>query len=165
MACHLRYAHEGARFGQPEVNLGIIPGYGGTQRLPRLIGKGRALELIMSGDMISAKRAYEIGLVNDVFPAWKKDDQGKDIVDAKGKKVFDVDSFLDWVRGKLQAILSKGPVAVGMSIEAVNRGLEVSIHEGQKVESDLFGLVCTTEDFHEGTGAFMEKRAPKFTGK
>jgi enoyl-CoA hydratase len=165
IACHLRYAHEGARFGQPEVNLGIIPGYGGTQRLPRLVGKGRALELIMSGEMISAKRAYEIGLVNDIFAAWKRDDQGNEILDSKGKKVFDRDAFLVWVRDKLQVILSKASVAVGMSIEAVNRGLEMSLHEGQKVESNLFGLVCTTKDFHEGTSAFTEKRAPKFTGK
>ncbi len=165
MACHLRYAHEGARFGQPEVNLGIIPGYGGTQRLPRLVGKGRALELVMSGDMISAKRAYEIGLVNDVFGAWKKDDQGQEVLNEKGKKIFDRDSFMDWVKGKLQSILSKGPVAVGLAIEAVNRGLETTLNEGQRVESQLFGLVCTTEDFKEGTTAFMEKRAPKFQGK
>jgi len=165
MACHVRYAHEGARFGQPEVNLGIIPGYGGTQRLPRLVGKGRALELIMSGEMISAKRAYEIGLVNDVFDAWKKDDKGKEVLDAKGKKVFDRDAFLTWVREKLQPVLSKGPIAVGLAIEAVNRGLEMTLHEGQKAESNLFGLTCTTQDFREGTGAFVEKRPPKFTGK
>jgi enoyl-CoA hydratase len=165
MACHLRYAHEGARFGQPEVNLGIIPGYGGTQRLSRLVGKSRALELIMTGEMISAARAYEIGLVNDVFGAWKKDDQGKDQLDAKGKKVFDRDAFQKWVRDKLRIILSKGPVAVGLAIEAVNRGLEMTLYEGQKVESNLFGLVCTTEDFREGTGAFVEKRMPKFRGR
>ena len=93
------------------------------------------------------------------------DDQGKEILDEKGRNIFDRDAFLQWVRDKLDAILSKGPVAVGMSIEAVNRGLEMSLHEGQKVESNLFGLVCTTNDFHEGTGAFMEKRPPKFTGK
>ncbi|KPL06850.1 hypothetical protein AMJ86_06925 [bacterium SM23_57] len=165
MACHLRYAHEGARFGQPEVNLGIIPGYGGTQRLPRLVGKGRALELIMTGAMISATRAYEIGLVNDVFAAWKKDDQGQETLNEKGKKIFDSDAFMTWVRDKLRIILSKGPVAVGLAIEAVNRGLEMTLHEGLRVESNLFGLVCTTDDFHEGTGAFIEKRNPNFTGK
>jgi enoyl-CoA hydratase len=115
--------------------------------------------------MISAKRAYEIGLVNDVFGAWKKNDQGQDALNEKGKKIFDRDSFLEWVRGKLQSILAKGPVAVGLAIEAVNRGLETTLNEGQRVESQLFGLVCTTEDFKEGTSAFMEKRAPNFQGK
>jgi len=165
MACHLRYAHESARFGQPEVNLGIIPGYGGTQRLPRLIGKGRALELILSGEMISARRAFEIGLVNDVSAAWKKDDQGKEVLDSKGKKIFDRDAFLTWVRQKLEPILSKAPIAVGLAIEAVNHGLETTLHEGQKAESQLFGLTCTTKDFREGTSAFLEKRASKFAGK
>jgi len=165
MACHLRYAHEGARFGQPEVNLGIIPGYGGTQRLPRLVGKGRALELIMSGELITAPRAYEIGLVNDVFGAWKKDDKGQDILDQKGRKIFDQGAFMNWVKGKLKVILSKGPMAVGLAIESVNRGLEMTLHEGQHVESTLFGLVCTTQDFHEGTQSFIEKRPPKFSGR
>ncbi len=165
MACHMRYAHSSAKFAQPEVSLGIIPGYGGTQRLPRLVGKGIALELLLSGDIIPAKRAYEIGLVNGVIDAWQTDENGEAILNEKGRKIMDRDAFLAEVKAKLGNILKRGPVALRFVLEAVLRGESTTLDEGQTIESDLFGLVCTTEDFKEGTSAFIEKREAKFTGK
>ena len=144
MACHIRIASENAKLGQPEVNLGIIPGYGGTQRLPRLIGKGRAMELILTGRMVDANEAYQIGLVNKVVPQ---------------------DKLLEEAINMAKTILSKGPLAVKYAMEAVNRGLEVSLEEGLKIEADLFGICCATEDKTEGTKAFLEKRKPNFQGK
>lgn len=165
MACHIRYAHATARFAQPEVNLGIIPGYGGTQRLPRLIGMGPALELLISGEMIGAERAYQLGLVNAVFATWKTDEKGELLFDKKGKKIPDIDAFMGEARKKLQVILSRGPVAVRFALEAAQRGAGCSLVDGLKIEADLFGLVCTTEDFKEGTTAFVEKRQASFKGK
>jgi len=144
MACTMRIAAENAKFGQPEVNLGLIPGYGGTQRLPRLVGQGRALEMILTGDMIDADEAYRIGLVNRVT--------------ALGKLIPACEELL----GK---IFSKAPVAVRLAIEAVNHGLRVGPHEGLYNEANLFGLTCATDDMKEGTKAFIEKRKAKFKGK
>ena len=144
MACHLRIATPQSKFGQPEVNLGLIPGYGGTQRLPRLIGRGLALELLLTGDMIDAQRAYEIGLVNRVVEA--------DQLEATGEKIL----------GK---ILAKGPLAVKHMLEVVHRGLNGTLEEGIALESDYFGITCATEDMKEGTSAFLEKRKPEFKGK
>jgi enoyl-CoA hydratase len=144
MACTIRIAGESAKFGQPEVNLGIIPGYGGTQRLPRLVGRGKALELILTGDMIDARTAFQIGLVNAVVPS-------AELIPACEKLL-----------GK---ILKKGPIAVRLCIEAVNQGLRVPIREGLSIEANLFGLACSTEDMKEGTKAFLEKRDPKFKGQ
>jgi len=144
MACTLRVASENARFGQPEVKLGIIPGYAGTQRLPRLVGKGRAMELVLSGEPVSAPEAYRIGLANQVVPQ-------KDLIatcEALARK-----------------IMANGPLAVRFSIEAVNHGMEMTQEEGQFLEATLFGLCCTTADMKEGTRAFLEKRPAKFTGK
>jgi enoyl-CoA hydratase/carnithine racemase len=144
MACTIRIAVESAKFGQPEVTLGLLPGGGGTQRLPRLVGKGRALQLILSGEMISAQEAYRIGLVNEIVPA-------ADLI------------------GRAEAILKKigsnAPVAVKFSLEAVNKGLETSQGEGQLLEASYFGLCAATEDKKEGTSAFLEKRAPQFHGR
>jgi enoyl-CoA hydratase/carnithine racemase len=144
MACTIRIAVESAKFGQPEVTLGLLPGGGGTQRLPRLVGKGRALQLILSGEMISAQEAFRIGLVNEIVPA-------ADLV------------------GRAEAILKKissnAPVAVKFSLEAVNKGLETSQGEGQLLEASYFGLCAATEDKKEGTSAFLEKRAPQFHGR
>jgi enoyl-CoA hydratase len=144
MACTLRLASENARFGQPEVKLGLIPGYGGTQRLPRLVGKGIALQQILTGEMISAAEAYRIGLVNEVVPPGE-------------------------LMGRAEAIASKiaanAPVAVQYVIEAVNKGMEMPLAEGLYLEATLFGLCCATEDMGEGTTAFLEKRAAKFKGK
>ena len=165
MACHLRVAAAHARFGQPEVGLGIIPGYGGTQRLPRLVGKGRALELILGGGMIDAAEAFRIGLVNAVVEAYKKDEEGKIITDEKGRKVFNREEFLDNVTKMLRGILTKGPIALGYVIEAVNRGLETDLDSGLKIEADLFGVLYATEDVHEGMKAFLEKRQADFKGK
>ncbi len=144
MACHIRIASENAVFGQPEVNLGIIPGYGGTQRLPRLIGKGPALEIILSGKMISAQEALRLGLVNSVVRA---------------------DQLMDEAKKLLATILSRGPLALKYALEAVNHGLNMSIEEAMDYEASLFGLLCATDDMKEGTKAFLEKRQPVFKEK
>ena len=143
VACTLRIASETARFGQPEVKLGIIPGYGGTQRLARLVGKGRALELILTGEPVSAQEAYRIGLVNQVVP---------------------VESLPSAAEALARKIMANAPLAVKLAIEAVNHGLEMTQKEGQFLEATLFGLCCTTADMKEGTRAFLEKRPAKFTG-
>jgi enoyl-CoA hydratase/carnithine racemase len=144
MACTIRIAVDGAKFGQPEVKLGLIPGGGGTQRLPRLVGKGRALQLILSGEMISAQEAYRIGLVNEVVPAAN-------------------------LIGRAEAILKKvaanAPIAVKFALEAANKGVETSQAEGLLLEASYFGLCAATEDKKEGTTAFLEKRAPQFQGR
>jgi enoyl-CoA hydratase len=144
MACTIRVASENAKFGQPEVTLGIIPGGGGTQRLPRLVGKGRALQLILSGGMINAQEAYRIGLVNEVVaPA----------------------DLIAHAEAILKQIFSNAPLAVKYSLEAVNKGLESSQAEGLTLEASLFGLCAGTEDKKEGTQAFLQKRAPQFQGR
>jgi enoyl-CoA hydratase/carnithine racemase len=143
MACTLRIAVESASFGQPEVTLGLIPGGGGTQRLPRLVGKGRALQLILSGEMISAQEAYRIGLVNEVVPA----------ADLISRAV-----------AILNKIAGSAPIAVRLALEAVNKGLDASQSEGLLLEAAYFGLCAATEDKQEGTSAFLEKRAPQFRG-
>lgn len=144
MACHIRIASENAKFGQPEVNLGIIPGYGGTQRLARLIGVGRAAELILTGNQIDAQEAYRIGMVNKVVPLVE---------------------LLPTCESIARAILSKGQIAIRMALKAVNANLEAPLSEGLRVEAALFGECCGTEDFKEGTKAFLEKRKPGFKGK
>ncbi len=144
MACSIRLATDSARFGQPEVKLGVIPGYGGTQRLPRLVGRGRALQLILSGGMIDAAEAYRIGLVNEVVPA---------------------DGLIARAEAILQQIFGNAPLAVKFAIEAVDKGLEASVAEGLVIESSLFAICAATEDKKEGTSAFLEKRAPKFASR
>jgi len=144
MACHLRIASDAAKFGQPEVKLGIAPGYGGTQRLPRLVGKGNALRLILTGDMIDAQEAYRIGLVNQVVPAG-------DLLAAAEKT--------------LRGILAMGPLAVRLALEAVDQGLEMTLDEGLLLEANHFGLLAATEDMKEGLTAFLEKRPPRFRGR
>lgn len=144
MACTIRLATESARFGQPEVKLGVPPGGGGTQRLPRLVGKGRALQLILSGEMISAQEAYRIGLVNEVVPAA---------------------DLIPRAEAILKQIFANAPLAVRYSLEAVNRGLETSLTEGLALEASFFGLCAGTEDKQEGTQAFLQKRAPEFQGR
>jgi enoyl-CoA hydratase len=144
MACTIRIAAENAKFGQPEVKLGVIPGGGGTQRLPRLVGKGRALQLILSGEIITAQEAYRIGLVNEVVPAAELITRAETI---------------------LKQIFSNAPLAVKYSLEAVNKGLETSQDEGLALEASYFGICSGTEDKNEGTRAFLEKRAPQFLGK
>ncbi len=141
MACHLRVASEHARFGQPEVKLGIGPGYGGTARLPRLVGRGRALELLLTGGMIDAAEAYRIGLVNRVVPA---------------------DRLLPESEQLLRTILENGPVAIRACLEAVDAGLDSSLDRPCQLEADYFGLLSATEEMREGTKAFLEKRKPRF---
>src|SRR5690349_20011 len=144
MACTMRLASDNAKLGQPEVKLGIIPGYGGTQRLPRLVGKGRAMQLVLAGEMISAEEANRIGLVNKVVPAAE--------LAAESEKL-------------LRGILAMGPLAVRLSLEAVERGLDMSMEEGLLLEANHFGLLAATADMKEGLTAFLEKRAPKFAGR
>src|SRR5258708_366926 len=144
MACTIRIASENARFGQPEVTLGLIPGGGGTQRLPRLIGKGRALQLILSGEMIGAQEAYRIGLVNEIVPA-------ADLITRAGTI--------------LKRIAANAPIAVKFALEAANKGLETSQGQGLLLEASYFGLCAATEDKKEGTTAFLEKRRPRFLGR
>lgn len=143
MACHIRIAAEHARFGQPEVKLGIGPGYGGTARLPRLVGKGRALELLLGGGMIDAAEAYRIGLVNRVVPA---------------------DKLLAEAETLLRTILENGPLAIRACLEAVEAGLETNLDQALLLEANYFGLLSATEDMREGTKAFLEKRKPLFKG-
>jgi enoyl-CoA hydratase/carnithine racemase len=144
MACTMRVAVETARFGQPEVALGLIPGGGGTQRLPRLVGKGRALQLILSGDMINAQEAYRIGLVNEIVPAAE--------LIARAEAI-------------LKKIAANAPIAVKFALEATNKGMEASQSEGLLLEASYFGLCAATEDKKEGTSAFLEKRVPQFHGR
>jgi enoyl-CoA hydratase len=142
LACHIRLASANAKFGQPEVNLGIIPGYGGTQRLTRLINSGRATEYILTGDMIDADEAYRLGLVNHVYSQ---------------------NELMDKAREMAMKIITKGQTSVKLAIKAVNIVDEVSCKEGQNYEASLFAICCGTKDFKEGTNAFLEKRKPEFT--
>jgi enoyl-CoA hydratase/carnithine racemase len=144
MACTIRVAVEHAKLGQPEVKLGLLPGGGGTQRLPRLVGKGRALALILTGGMISAQEAWRIGLVNEVVPAAE---------------------LIPRAEAILKEIAANAPIAVKHSLEAVNRGMDTSQSEGFALEASYFGLCAGTEDKKEGTSAFLEKRAPQFHGR
>jgi enoyl-CoA hydratase len=144
MACTLRIASANARLGQPEINLGLLPGFAGTQRLPRLIGKGAAFDLLLTGRQVSADEALALGLVNRVVPP---------------------DRLLAEARALAGELAAKAPIAVQYIIEAVNRGLEVSVETGQFLEATLFGLVASTADMREGTTAFLEKRPGVFTGE
>jgi len=144
MACTIRIAVDSAKFGQPEVALGLVPGGGGTQRLPRLVGKGRALHLILSGEMINTQEAWRIGLVNEIVPA---------------------SELVTRAEAILHKITSNAPIAVKFALEAVNMGLETSQSEGLLVEAAYFGLCAATDDKKEGTSAFLEKRAPQFRGR
>jgi enoyl-CoA hydratase len=143
MACHIRIAAEHARFGQPEVKLGIGPGYGGTARLPRLVGRGRALELLLGGGMIDAAEAYRIGLVNRVVPG---------------------DKLLAEAEALLRTILENGPLAIRACLDLVDAGLDTTLDQALALEANLFGLLSATEDMREGTKAFLEKRKPFFKG-
>jgi len=144
MACHVRIASENARFGTPEVKLGIMCGYAGTQRLARLLGKGIALEILLTGEMVEAREAHRIGLVNKVVPQ---------------------DKLLAEAEALLRKMLANGPISLRFTLEAVNAGLEMPFAQAQYLEATLFGLICTTGDMKEGTKAFLEKRPAKFQGK
>jgi enoyl-CoA hydratase len=144
MACTMRLASESAKLGQPEVKLGIIPGYGGTQRLPRLVGKGIAAQLLLTGEMISAQEAHRIGLVNEVVPSAQ--------LIARAEVIA-------------QSIIKNAPLAIQYCLEAVNHGMEMTLLEGLYLEAALFSVCCATEDKKEGTAAFLEKRPANFAGK
>ena len=144
MACHIRIASDMTKFGQPEINLGIIPGFGGTQRLPRLVGSGKAAEIILTGDMVTAKEAHRIGLVDKIVPP---------------------DDVLKQAKGIAKRIASKGKLAIAAALKSMNRGLKTPLEEGLRIESEIFGKVCETEDKKEGVSAFLEKRQPKFKDK
>lgn len=144
MACHVRIASESAKFGQPEVKLGIVPGYGGTQRLPRLVGRGAAMRLLLTGELIGAAEAHRLGLVDQVVAP---------------------EALIETATALLRAMLANAPLALAGCIEAVDRGADVSLEEGCTIESDHFGLLSSTSDMREGMRAFLEKRAPVFTGR
>lgn len=144
LACTMRLASETAKLGQPEVKLGIIGGYGGTQRLPRLVGKGPALQILLTGEMISAQEAHRIGLVNEVVPAAQLIPRAEEIA---------------------RKIIANGPLAIQYTLEAVNKGMEMPLAEGLFLEATLFAVACATEDMKEGTTAFLEKRPAAFKGK
>jgi enoyl-CoA hydratase len=144
MACTIRIASERARLGQPEVKLGLVPGYGGTQRLPRLVGKGAALKLLLTGDMVGAEEAFRIGLVDEVVPA---------------------EALMSRAETLARAIAQQAPLAVAGCLRAVDGGYDLPIEAGLELEASLFGLACATEDKAEGTRAFLEKRAPVWQGR
>lgn len=144
LACDIRLASNKAKFGQPEVNLGLLPGYGGTQRLPRLVGRGKAMQLILTGALISADEAHRIGLVDEVYPH---------------------DELMDKAISMAELICSKAPLAVGMSKDCINRGIDTDLSSGCNIEKESFGSICGSDDKNEGTAAFLEKRRPKFVGK
>jgi len=143
MSCHIRIASEAAKFGQPEVKLGLIPGYGGTQRLPRLVGRGRALQLLLSGEIIDAQEAYRIGLANRVVTG---------------------DQLLASAAAMIQQMLTNAPLALAACIDAVDRGLQLPLDDALALEATLFGVLASTSDTAEGTRAFLEKRPPRFSG-
>jgi enoyl-CoA hydratase len=144
MACTMRIASENAKLGQPEVKLGVMPGYGGTQRLPRLVGRGIAMQLVLTGDMITAQEAYRIGLVNEVVPPAELIPRGEAIA---------------------KKIIANAPLAVQYAMEAVNHGMDMTLKEGLYLEATLFGVLCASEDKNEGTTAFLEKRQANFKGR
>lgn len=144
MACHIRIASTKARFGQPEVSLGIIPGFGGTQRLARLVGLGRAIEYNLTGEVIDAETAYRIGLVN---------------------RLVEPEKLMDEASGMMETILSKGPIAVSNALRATVASVDLPTPEGMTIEAKLFGETCGTTDFKEGTRAFLDKRSPRFRGE
>jgi enoyl-CoA hydratase len=144
MACTVRIAAETAKLGQPEINLGLVPGYAGTQRLARLVGRGRALELLLTGDQISAQEAHRIGLVNRVVPAA---------------------ALMTEARALATTLAAKAPVAVRYILDAVHTGLDMTLPDAQALEAALFGLVAGTDDMREGTTAFLQKRRPEFKGR
>jgi len=145
LCCHVRIASETAKFGQPEVKLGTIPGYGGTQRLARLVGRGRALQLLMTGEIIDAAEAFRIGLVNRVVPA--------------------SESVVDAARTMLKQMLANGPLALMECIDAVNKGADMDLESALSLEAEKFGQLAKSSDMEEGTAAFLEKRPPVFRGK
>lgn len=144
LACHVRIASKNAKMGQPEVRLGLIPGFGGTQRLARLVGKGKAMELVLSGKIIDTQEAHRIGLVN---------------------QVVSLGDLFPTCEALAREIIANGPLAVEHSIEAINKGLDRSLEQGLLLEAELFGKACGTEDSKEGTKAFLEKRKAKFQGR
>lgn len=144
LSCHIRIASENAKMGQPEVKLGLIPGFGGTQRLARLVGKGHAMELILSGRIIDAKEAYSIGLVN---------------------KIVSLNDLLPACEALAKEISANGPLSLGFAIDAINKGLDQTLEEGLLLEAELFGKACATKDSKEGTKAFLDKRKANFQGR
>jgi enoyl-CoA hydratase len=143
MSCHVRIASEAAKFGQPEVKLGLVPGYGGTQRLARLVGRGRALQLLLTGEMIDAQEAYRIGLVNRVAAA---------------------DQLIAAATAMVQQMLMNAPLGIAACIDLVDRGMEMPLDDALALEATRFGILISTSDTAEGTRAFLEKRPPRFTG-
>jgi len=165
ISCDIRIASEAAKFGQPEVNLGVIPGFGGTQRLARLIGPGKAKELIFTGDMINARTAFEIGLVQALVPGFKVDDGGNKLLNEKGKPIQDNEPIMAAAMEMAGKIATKGPISVQLAKESIDQGLDLTLNAGLKVEASNFARLFDTQDQKEGMKAFVEKRPAEFKRK
>ncbi len=165
LACDIRISSEAAKFGQPEVNLGVIPGFGGTQRLVRCIGPGKAKELIYTGDIIGADKAYDIGLVQHLVRGYKLDENGEQVKDEKERPVQDNEPVLEAAMKMASKIAGKGPMAIRKAKIAINEGADLPLYEGLELEAELFSELFDTKDQKEGMDAFIEKRKPDFKGE
>ena len=165
LACDIRIASEAAKFGQPEVNLGVIPGFGGTQRLARCIGPGKAKELIFTGDIISAEEAYNIGLVQHLVKGYKEDENGEKLKDEKDRPIQDNEPVMAAAMEMARKIAEKGPLAIENAKVAIKEGMDLPLYEGLELEAEMFSELFDTEDQKEGMDAFIEKRKPLFKGE
>lgn len=165
LACDIRIASEAAKFGQPEVNLGVIPGFGGTQRLARCIGPGKAKELIFTGDIISAEEAYKIGLVQHLVKGYKEDENGEQLKDEKDRPIQDNEPVMAAAMEMARKIAEKGPLAIENAKVAIKEGMDLPLYEGLELEAEMFSELFDTEDQKEGMDAFIEKRKPLFKGE
>jgi len=165
LACDIRIASEVAKFGQPEVNLAVIPGFGGTQRLARCIGLGKAKELIYTGDIIGADKAYELGLVQQLVPGYERGTDGQKIKNEKGRPIQDNEPVLNAAKEMAEKIASKGPVAIKKAKESITYGMTKPLHEGLELEAKKFSELFDTKDQKEGMDAFINKREPEFKGE
>jgi len=165
ISCDIRIASEAAKFGQPEVNLGVIPGFGGTQRLARLIGAGKAKELIYTGDIISARDALSIGLVQGMVDGYKKDENGELLKNDRGRSIQDNEPVVAAALAMMKKIATKGPVAITHAKRSIDRGLDLSLADGLELEANEFGSLFASKDQKEGMDAFVNKRKAEFRGE
>lgn len=165
ISCDIRIASEAAKFGQPEVNLGVIPGFGGTQRLARLIGAGKAKELIFTGDIISAKDAFSIGLVQGMVDGYKKDENGELLKNERGRPIQDNEPVVQAALAMMNKIATKGPIAIKHAKSSIDKGLDLTLADGLELEANEFGSLFASKDQKEGMDAFVNKREAEFRGE